>query len=51
MKLLWIIMKSIKKLLMILIQLSKLYGFKDTQMFRKKSIESRKELIQANSET
>lgn len=44
-------LEAIKKLLMILIQLSKLYGFKDTQMFRKKSIESRKELIQANSET
>lgn len=44
-------LEAIKKLLMILIQLSKLYGFKDTQMFRKKSIESRKELIQANFET
>lgn len=44
-------LEAIKKLLMILIQLSKLYGFKDTQMFRKKPIESRKELIQANFET
>lgn len=35
---------------MVSIQLSKLYGFKDTQKFWKKSIESTKEFIQATND-